>query len=357
MPFTAQELDNIASSALDFFIKGPAMAQSIQDRPLYDAMKKGQKTFPGGKSDIRRNIKGDYSSAFQGYSHDDTVSYTNPANIKQVNYPWKELHAGIAMTLTELKADGISVVDSINSEETSNHTDREITAITGILDDKLNDLAEGGARSFNEILWRDGTQSSKVFAGVTSIISMAPNSGFTGGVDRGGNAWWRNRAYVGTGTAVTANTGTRITASPALQTLSKKLRSEVRQLRRYGGKPSLLLAGSGFIDRLESEVAEKGSYTLEGFANEGKTDIGLATISMRGVGKFQYDPSLDDLGFNNMCFFIDPAHLYLDVMDGEDWKSHAPARPPEKYVLYRGLTWTGGFIADQLNCHGVYEAY
>jgi len=355
MPFTAQELDNIASAALDFYIKGPAMAQSIQARPLYDAMKRAQKTFPGGKSDIRRNVKGEYSTAFQGYSHDDTVGYVNPANLKQVNFPWKELHAGIAMTLTELKNDGISVVDSLNGDATTEHSDREMTAITNLLDDKLNDMSEGSARSFNEILWRDGTQSAKVPAGIQSLISLAPNSGFTGGIDRAGNSWWRNRAFVGT-LGSTNNTGPKITASATNQTLTKRLRAEVRQLRRYGGKPSLLLAGSGFIEKLEAEVAEKGIYTQEGFKNEGKTDIGLATISMNGLGKFLYDPTLDDLGYSNFCYFIDPTHLYPMVMDGEDWKQHSPARPAEKYVLYRGLTWTGGIVADQLNCHGVYEA-
>jgi hypothetical protein len=355
MPFTAQELDNIASAALDYYIKGPAMAQSIQARPLYDAMRKSQKTFPGGKSDIRRNVKGEYSTAFQGYTHDDTVSYVNPANLKQVNFPWKELHAGIAMTLTELKADGISVVDSLNGDQTSAHSDREMTAITNLLEDKLDDMAEGTARSFNEILWRDGTQSSKVFAGVKSIVSLAPNSGFTGGIDRAGNTWWRNRAFVGS-LSSTNNTGPKVTASTANQTLTKFLRKEVRQLTRYGGKPSLLLAGSGFIEKLEAEIHEKGTYTDAGFANTGKTDIGMATISMRGVGSFIYDPTLDDLGETNFCYFLDPRHIYLDAMDGEDWKQHSPARPPEKYVLYRGLTWTGGLVADQLNCHGVYEA-
>ncbi|API60537.1 hypothetical protein BSL82_15640 [Tardibacter chloracetimidivorans] len=355
MPFTAQELDNIASATLDFYIKGPAMAQSIQGRPLYDAMKRSQKTFPGGKNDIRRNVKGEYSSAFQGYSHDDTVSYVNPANLKQTNFPWKELHSGIAMTLTELKHAGISVVDSLNGENTTMHTDAEKVAITNLLEDKLDDLSEGSARSFNEILWRDGTQSSKVFAGVTSIISVNPNSGFTGGIDRAGNSWWRNRAFVGT-LGATDNTGPKITHSTSNQTLTKKLRAEVRQLTRYGGKPSLLLAGSGFIEKVEAEIHEKGTYTDAGFANTGKTDIGMADISMRGVGRFQYDPTLDDLDMENYCFFMDPRHVYLDVMDGEDWKQHSPARPPEKYVLYRGLTWTGGLVADQLNCHGVYEA-
>ncbi len=346
MPFTAQELDNIASAALDFYLKGPAIAQSIQDRPLYDAMKKAAKTFPGGKENIALNVKGDYTTGFMGFEHDDTVSYSNPANLKRLQYGWKELHAGISMTLTELKKDGISVVDSLNSETTSNHSDREMTAITNLLDDKLDDMSEGSARSFNEILWRDGTQSAKVFPGVTSFITLSPTTGVTGGLDRAGNVWWRNRAKVG---------ASKITASAASQTLSKTLRSELRQLRRYGGKPSLWLCGSAFIDALELEVSEKGVYTQEGFTNSGKTDIGIADISLRGAGRFQYDPTLDDLGMSKFCYGIDPKHLFLDTMEGEDMKQHAPARPPEKYVMYRGVTYTGGLVCDQLNCHGVYE--
>ena len=140
MPFTAQELDNMANAALDYFLKGPAIKQSIQDRPLYDAMKRAQKTFPGGKEFIRANVKGDYTTAFGGYEHDDTVSYANPANLKQLNYPWKELHAGISLTHTELKKDGISVVDT-NGESVSQHSERELTAITNLLEDKLDDMA------------------------------------------------------------------------------------------------------------------------------------------------------------------------------------------------------------------------
>lgn len=345
MPFTAQEIDNMANAALDYYIKGPARAQSIQERPLHDAMEKSKKTFPGGKDFIKRNVKGDYSTTFQGYSHDDTVAYGNPANIKQTQYPWKELHAGISLTHTELKHDGISVVDT-NGESTSNHSEREMTAISNIFEDKIDDMNEGSARSFNSILWQDGSQSAKVFPGVQSIISLTPTVGITGGLDRAGNVWWRNRAMVG------AN---KYTANGTTQALTKGLRSEVRQLRRFGGKPSLLLAGSKFIEALELEVFEKGIYTQEGFANTGKTDIGMANISMRGVGTFQYDPTLDDMGMSKLCYFVDPAHLYLMVMDGEDMKQHSPARPPEKYVMYRGLTWTGGLVCDQLNCHGVYE--
>lgn len=347
MAFTAAELQNIANAALDFYIKGPAMAQSIQKRPAYDAFRRAQKTFPGGKESIRRNVKGEYTTAFTGYEHDDTVTYSNPANIKQTDFPWKEMHAGISVTHTELKKDGISVVDT-NGEQTTQHSEREKTAITNLLEDKLDDMAEGSARSFNETIWQDGTQDAKVFPGIQSIIlpTATVATGTTGGIDRAANSWWRNRALTG---------ASKITASAANQTLTKALRAEVRQLGRYGGRPSLLLAGSDFLEGLELEVSEKGIYTQEGFTKAGSTDIGMADIRMRGVGQFMYDPTLDDLGLSKFCYFIDPRHLYLMVMEDEDMKQHSPARPADKYVLYRGMTWTGGMVADQLNCHGVYE--
>src|SRR3546814_5608149 len=140
---------------------GSDVCSSDLDKPALAAFKKSQKTFAGGKESIRGNVKGTYSTEFMGFEGDDTVAYANPANVKQFDYPWKELHAGISLTISELKKDGISVVDSLNSESTTNHSGREMTAITNIFQDKLEDMDEGSARSFNNILWKDGTQSSR----------------------------------------------------------------------------------------------------------------------------------------------------------------------------------------------------
>jgi hypothetical protein len=347
MAFSALELANIANAALDFHIKGPAFAQSIQDKPLLKAFEGNKKSFPGGKGNITIPVKGDYTTAIAGYTHNDTVSYANPANIKRVVYPWKEIHAGITVTLTELKNDGISVVDSAQGKNVSEHSDREVTALTNLLEDKLDDMTEGWSRSFNEMLWRDGSASSTVVPGLLSFLTDAPAVGTTGGIDRATTAWWRHRALVGTN---------KITASATNQTLSKTLRKEVRQLRRYAKNPNyLLLAGSLFLDALEVEVSEKGVYTMTGFANNGKNDIGLSDISMRGVGSFQYDPTLDDLGFSKRAYFIDLNAIQLMPMEGEDKKTHNPARPFNQYTLYRAMTWTGGMVARQLNSSGVYE--
>lgn len=341
MAFTAQELENIANAAFDYHLKGPALDNSIQDKPLLRALRAKQKTFPGGKEDIRVNVKGDRTTSLEGYTHNDTVTFNNPANIKQANYPWKELHAGIEVTLTELKKDGISVVNSTTGESTSTHSGRDMTVITGILQDKLQDMTEGWAESFNTMLWKDGTQDSKEVPGIRSLIANAPTTGTVGGIDRATNTWWRNRASLS------------ITPSASSQTLTKTLRSEVRQLRRYGGRPDLILAGSDFMEGIELEVHEKGSYTDRGFG--GGVDIASPVARINGVGTIMYDPTLDDLSLEDYCFFIDTRNICLYVMDGEDNKTHTPARPHDQYAIYRAMTWAGGLVAKQLNGCGVYS--
>lgn len=336
---------NLTNSMLDHYIKGPPIAQSLQDRPFLKALRERQKMFPGGKDLIRGNVKGDYTTTFMGYQYDDAVTYANPANIKQFSYEWGELHAGIGFSGTELKRAGITVTDSMTGESTALKPGSDANRITNILTDKLDDMMEGAMRSFNDIVLRDGTQSSKIFAGLQAIVRGTPTSGVVGGIDSGLNAWWRNRALVGT-----AN---RITPSRANSTLIQTLRNEARQLMRYGGRPNLLIAGSNFMQALETEVTAKGQMTQTGFT--GKQDVDIGDIAIARLGTFKYEPSLDDLGLTNFCYMLDMRHLMLHTMEGEDMKTHAPARPHDKYVYYRAITYTGTLVANKLNCHGVYE--
>lgn len=346
MSFTAAEINNIANSALDFYVKGPAMKQAEQEKPLLDRLMKRQKTFPGGKGSISMPVKGSPDPMLAGFSHDDSVGYSNPANTKRVHYNWYEVHAGISLTMTELKKDGISVTDSSDGKSTSNHSERDLTVLTGIFEEKLDDMAEAWAIDFNNMLWMDGSQDSKVVPGLQALVSLTPTAGTVGGLDRAANPFWRNRALVGVNA---------ISASPTNQTLTKTLRSEVRQLRRFKGKPNFILCGSYALEQLEGEVHEKGVYTQSGFVNNGKNDIGMSVISMQGVGDFIYDPTLDDMGMENFIYILDDRHLKLWVMDGEDRKTHNPKRPADKYVMYRAMTWTGALCVDQFNGMGVYE--
>jgi hypothetical protein len=343
MAFTASELASIANAALDFHWRGQPLPQTIQEKPLVAALESARKTFPGGKGDITRPVKG--VTAFEaaagsltGYSHDDTVLYGNIAGIDRVTYPWREMHTGFNVTHTELKIDGISVVDSVRSERTSNHSKRELTAITNIMQDKVESFSEIVADELNTMLWGDGTGDPLGMLGVQAFVTDTPAVGTTGGIDRSTSAWWRNRY---------------LSINPSTTDIPEKLHSEWRQLRRYGGRPNLVLAGSDFLDALITQLRAKGYYTDQGWSKPGSTDLSIADVSYMGV-TFQYDPTLDDLSASKSCYVLDTRHLHIYAMDQEWGKDHTPARPHDQYALYKAKTYTGQLTADQLNCHGLY---
>lgn len=345
MPFTAQEVENVANAAIEFHYKTPEVrSQTLQEKPLLKKMMAAEKPFPGGKDEITVGVKGVYTTTIQGFEHDDTVGYANPANIKRARYPWKLIHSGIEVTMHELLKDGISVVDSSNGEKEVKHDNREKTALANIMEDKVEDLMEGTDRGMNEMFWRDGTQDSKLVPGVRSFVLDDPTSAtVVGGIDQSNNTWWRNRA------SLLINAGT-----PSNLNMVNKLQTEWRQLRRYGGRPNLVCAGSDWLDAHEKELRAMGSLTDSGWRAEKNTDAGIADVYFKGI-KFQYDPTLDDEGLAKYCFVLDTRHIFPKVIEGESMKKHNPARPESKYVFYRALTWVGGLICRQRNAQGVYS--
>lgn len=341
MPFTAQELANISNATLDFHERGAAESQVKQRRPLVDDLEANKKTFPGGDEFITGAAKGVYTTTLTGYEHDDEQAYVNPANVKRYRAKWYELGGGIMVTYTELKKNGISVVDSDGSN-TVQHSKSELVQLVNLLEDKIEDMNEGTMRSFAEICWRDGTQDAKVFPGILSIISKSPNVGVTHMLDRATNPWYRNRAVIGMSTA-----------DPSQQTIVNTLQREFRQLRRFGNPKHKMYAGSDFLDAFEKELRAKGNYTLEGWAKSGRIDASMADLAFKGIA-VEYDPTLDDVGEAKSLYVIDHNGIQLRPMDGEEWRVHSPERPPEKYVMYRAKTWTGALVGKRLNTSGVY---
>ena len=345
MPFTAQELANTANAALDYYMdQGKVFSQTIQNKPLLSEMRKREKTVPGGKENLSVAVKGVYTTGIQGFEHDDSVTYGNPANIKRANYPWKLIHAGIKITHHELLKDGISVVDSTSGDRTSRHSQREKTALANMLDDKMEDMSEGTDRDMNLMYWQDGSQDSKEVPGVTSIIVDAPTASLVvGGLDQSANSWWRNRA----------NLTINISGGVATQPVVNFFQKEARQLNRYAPMGTLWLAGSDMMDQIERELRANGSYSDSGWANKGTLDFGMDDIAFKGK-KVTYDPTLDDLSYTKRLYVIDTKSIHPMVVEGENMKKHSPARPEDKYVMYQALTWVGGLVCKRRNTSGVY---
>jgi hypothetical protein len=353
MAFSTAEIDNIANAALDYYIsRGTVFSSTIQDKPLLAAMDKKSKTFPGGKGSVSVGVKGQYDSTLAGYTHNDTVNYVNPAKIKRANFAWKEHHIGIGVTLTELKRDGISVVDSATSDSLKNNRGREETALANLLEDKLEDMAEGYARGLNTFLWGDGTADANAIAGIRAFVKDTPAAAgqTVGGIDQNAaaNSWWRNRVNLA------------ITTTASGDEMLAFLNAEFRQLQRFGGKPDVALCGSDFMDRLNKELRARGYYTDSGFTRG--VDIKQGDVTFGGL-VFKYDPTMDDIGtslggttnYSKRAYILDSSKICLYYMENEKMKRHSPARPHNQYVMYRAITTTGVLAATQLNCHGVYQ--
>jgi hypothetical protein len=348
--------NDIANAVLTFYVRQGALSQTTQDKPLLRTLRAAQETFPGGKDGISTPVQGAYMSDavtnLQGYSGDESLSFGQAQDIQRSYYPWKEVHSGWNISWTELKQDGITITDNNAMSEHKNAN--VVRIVDSILKNRIANWMESWARSTNSMFWNNGAQDAKAVPGIMSILTDTPAQGVTGGIDRATYVWWRHRALIG---------DTKITASGQNQTLTTTLRKELRQLTRYGGKPDVALCGSKFIDALELEVGEKGLYTQQGDWARQKTDIGMDKIQMGtpyGIDRsgnltFEYDPTLDDLGFSKRCYIIDSSKLKLRPMEGEDNKLLTPERPYNYMVFFKSMTWTGALECIQLNANGVYE--
>lgn len=343
MAFTVQELENIANATLDYHMdRGKVYSQTIQEKPLLRMFEKKSKTFPAGKELLTVRVKGEYSTTIQGFSGDDTVGYVNPSNIKTASYPYKEIHAGIEFTMTELKKNGISITETTTGRGESRHSEREKVALADLLDDKIEDMLEGRARGLNTMYWRDGTQDSALVPGIKSFVLTDPTSAIiVGGIDQSTNSWWRNLA------TLNLSTGT-----PSNQTIAKAIQTQMRQLRRYATPKHAMFAGADFLDALEAELRANGSYTDNGWADKGSIDVSVADTSFKNV-TINYDPTLDDEGESKYLYTLDMNAIYPMYMEGERNKRHSPARPHDKYVVYRAITDTVGLVCRQRNSSGI----
>ncbi len=348
--------NDLSNQLLTFYVKKGPLSQTTQDKPLLRELTAKMDDFPGGKDNISDPVQGtfmeDTAGFYAGYTEDDQLAFTQGQDVLRAAYPWKEMSANFIITWTELKKDGITILD--NQRQRDHKSADAVRITTGVLKSRLANYGESMSRARQKMLWRDGTQDAKAVPGVLSLLTDDPNAGVTGGLDRATYTWWRHRARVGA-LGVTANTGPKIVSSAADQTLTETLISEVIQLRRFGGNPDLALCGSDFWAALRKEVRAKGQLTLTGFTGKQATNIGMAAISLPGVGEFEYDPTLDDLGRSKFAYLIDTKHLKLRPMDSEWNKMLTPERPYNYLVFLKSITDTAALGVDQLNCHGVYE--
>jgi hypothetical protein len=357
--FTAQELANIANSALDYYMgKGEIYANAIQNKPMMKKFDQYAGTFSGGKGDVSLAVKaGQGGGSLQGYQGDDPVNYYNPATAKRVNFPWKEMHIGIGITHSELKHDGITVSENGASQSTSDKSGRDVHVLVNMMTEKMNDMNEDYATSWDNLIHGDGSSDSKAIAGIRSLILADPALGSTGGLSRATNSWWRNRAATAAAAAASSGPAAITSSATGGGALLQFLQSEERQLNRFarGRRQSCKFAGSDFIGALEKELRANGQYAQTGWSGgNGTVDGAMPQVVWNGI-TVEYDPALDDLDLSKRMYDIDMRRIKLLYMQGEKMKKANPARPYDRYVIYRGVTTTAVMVAQQLNTSAVYD--
>ena len=357
MAFTADEIANINNTSLERFVrKGKVAVQNVEQKPMLAAFDQTAQEFPGGNGFISLGVmSGQGGGTMQGYSGDQQVGFYNPTGNKRVRYAWKEHHIGMGVTHTELKNNGIDVVENGADAEIEDMSGGEEVRLAHIMDTKDAMFAEDYSKSMDSLVHGDGAADPMSMAGVQSLILASPAVGTTGGLSRVTNAWWRNRAA----TAAYASAGGQgaITVNPANGgALIEFLEKEWLQLVRYAeGSPRWrLFAGSDFIAGYQKELRANGSYTQTGFM--GGADGGMGATPFKG-NKIQYDPTLDNLGLSKRLYVVDMSltGIRLYYMSGNRMKKHTPARPYDRYVFYKAVTNTAVMAAQRLNTSAVYD--
>lgn len=334
---------DLANAALPFHLRGKALMQTVQDKPLLAMLQEGKKTFSGGSGTVTEPVQGavmnDTAGFLQGFSEDDEVLFKQSSNLLRTSATWKEVICGLIITWTELLKDDITITDD---GEATEHSDVALTRLTGIMENRMADFTESLARAYDQMFFLDGTQDSKQIAGLRSIITDAAATGTTLGLNRATYSWWRHRVNL------------TVPQGPTTSEMMLFFQAELVQLRRFGGRPDVAMCGSDFLSALRTELAAKGLYTQQGWSEKSATNMGMAEINIGGLGTFKYNPTFDNNGWSKRCVILDSRRLKFRPMEKEYMRPLNPERPYNYLVFLKNVKSTGVLTANQLNCHGLY---
>ena len=361
--FSAAQIAHAQATGLDKYVRGQLFHNGIQKKPLLAKIEDGAKkmTVPGNEN-ISLGVRfatgaGGTNDGVTGFSHNDTVNFYNPTNGLRANYVWREHHIGMELSETELKRHGILVGDEYQRTPRK-RGDRGLEILANVLDEANADFTEQYADTMNTLMWGDGTADTSALHGLRSFILDIPTLGTVGGLSNVTYARWRNRArtnaFFTDGSFDAAHGGDRVTSSPANGgALLQVLQDEMVQLQRYGGMPNCWFGGSDFLTALQTEIRANGNYSDSGFSKE--HDITVGKIRVPGLGTFQYDPTLDNLGRAKYAYIWDSNDIYLYAMDGDWRRQRTPARPYNQFVFHQSLLCTGQMVARRRNSSLVIE--
>lgn len=348
MPFTAGELEQLGYVALDHYLRNKPIDEIARERPFLAKLMKEKKSFPGGKQYIVEQVRWRYDSDFQWYFGDAQVRYNKKDTIRQTNFPWSGAHDGFNLNEDTLLANGITITDNAGP---STNSGAEMLQLTNLFEENMETLRLGFEEMLDYELHLDGTQHPDAIAGLDHLVSLTPESGVVGGLDRATEEWWRNHAATGVATTELVNT----------------MEGLWRDCTLNGGRPNFIIAGSAFVDEFRLAAKDEISrYTiLKTSGQNAQLDPSIEAQATSTGLHFQqvpivWDPTFDaiaaetgDDSWLGRCYMLNTNHIRLRPAAGHDMIARKPNRQYDYYIWYWGLTFKGSLTMNRANCHAV----
>ena len=341
MPISNADLTALGRVSLDEFMRNTPVDQIGVEHPLLKKMMSKRKLFLGAKQNVTVQIRKAYDSNFAWAYGEAVVGFNKRDKGEQAAFPWRRAVDGFYISHDDLFSNGIKVREGERGEYKLEQNEK--VQLVNLLNENMEQFKLGFMEKLDLELHRDGTASADAVTGLDGLISLTPNAGIVGGLDRATAAYWRN----GVATGITK------------ATMKARMEEQWRRCIRNGGSPDFLLAGSAFCDWYADSVtitqnADVGSVKKIDLGTGAGVETGLY---FKGV-PIIWDPNFETLDalespaipWEKRCYFINTKHI--DFRD-DDMDIVKPTRPHNVLALYQMINLRLALVLKRSNAHSV----
>ena len=200
MPISSTDLQELGKSTLDDYLKNEPIDQVSVDIPLFKKLMEKRKEFAGAKQNVTVNIRKSHDSNFAWAYGEEPVSFNKRNTVENAAFPWRRAVDGFYIAHDTLFANGIKVREGGRREYKLEVSEKN--QLLNLLDEQTDAFRTGFSEKLSMELHRDGTASEDAVTGLDALVSLTPETGVVGGIDRETATYWRNNAA----TAIAATT-------------------------------------------------------------------------------------------------------------------------------------------------------
>lgn len=346
MPITPGDLAALSKVSLDEYMRNTPVDQIGVEHPLLKKLMGKRKQFLGARQNVVVQVRNAYDSNFAWAYGETPVGFNKRNKGEQASFPWRRAVDGFYVDHDTLFGNGIKVREGDRGAYKLEQNEK--VQLVNLLNEHMEQFKLGFMEKLDIELHRDGTASTDAVTGLDGLISLTPDVGVVGGIDRASATYWRNNVA-------------KAIASTTAGTLANAMEEQWRKCIRTGGMPDFIMAGSAFIDAYRR-------YGISGITQN--TDAGGVKRLDAGVGsgvstglyfkgvEIIWDPNFETLDalesplipWEKRCYFINTKHI--DLRD-DDMDIVTPTRPHNILALYQMINLRLALVLKKANAHSV----